>query len=258
MMRKCAYICILGFICSFILLASGMFSFAFGVEDASDNEEDKRSILSTGDQLNIDGYYSDWDNISHTDIYWNSGSIRLGAMIIQDARVYVHLRGSENFNGALNPMSMFLYVNDNITYQDGYPLKDNSMMMAVAEVNSNMTMGQMVGNVSVPGNYDELGVFEYDRWPKTYLGEATFTVYTTNHSPGDQCEFYMELSEIADYFDLDTNEIFSISMYFPTVGGQLLTVSGVSSGPLWGAIAAVVLAALGAGMVLIKRKKAAL
>lgn len=212
------------------------------------------SLLTTGDYLEIDGYYSDWTGITHTDIYWNTRNIHQGAMVLQDDRIYVHLKESDTLNRMLETGAMHFYINDNILYDgQGYPTEDTSMMVAIANVGPGNTMESFLDNLKDPGIYDGLGAFEYDGWPKRYLGEAAFTVYDKKHNPGDECEFYMELSEIADYFGVNENEIYTITAYFPRLGSQVMTVTGVSTGPVLGAIMIVGMAAT--GMVLHRKRR---
>ncbi len=214
------------------------------------------SLLTTGDYLEIDGYYSDWTGITHTDIYWNTRNIHQGAMVLQDDRIYVHLKESDTLNRMLETGAMHFYINDNILYDSqGYPTEDTSMMVALANVGPGNTMESFLGNLKNPGIYDGLGAFEYNGWPKRYLGEAAFTVYDKKHNPGDQCEFYMELSEIADYFGVNENEIYTITAYFPRLGSQIMTVTGVSTGPILGALMMVGMAATGVVLHRKRRKK---
>jgi uncharacterized protein (TIGR04145 family) len=212
------------------------------------------SLLTTGDYLEIDGYYSDWTGITHTDIYWNTRNIHQGAMVLQDDRIYVHLKESDTLNRMLETGAMHFYINDNILYDSqGYPTEDTSMMVALANVGPGNTLESFLENLKDPAIYDGLGAFEYDGWPKRYLGEAAFTVYDKRHNPGDQCEFYMELSEIADYFGVNENEIYTITAYFPRLGSQVMTVTGVSTGPILGALIMVGMAAT--GMVLHRKRR---
>lgn len=212
------------------------------------------NLLAIGDYLEIDGYYSDWAGVTHTDIYWNTRNIHQGAMVLQDDRIYVHLKESDTLNRMLETGAMHFYINDNILYDgQGYPTEDTSMMVALANVGPGNTMESFLDNLKDPGIYDGLGAFEYDGWPKRYLGEAAFTVYDKKHNPGDECEFYMELSEIADYFGVNENEIYTITAYFPRLGSQVMTVTGVSTGPVLGAIMIVGMAAT--GMVLHRKRR---
>lgn len=231
----------------------------FPVEEDFSTDESlllELSLLTTGDYLEIDGYYSDWTGITHTDIYWNTNNIRQGAMVLQDDRIYVHLKKSDTLNQMLATNAMHFYINDNILYDNqGYPMKDTSMMVALANVGLGNTLESYLGNLKDPGIYAGLGAFEYDGWPKRYLGEAAFTVYDKNHNPGDQCEFYMDLSEIADYFGVNENEIYTITAYFPRLGAQVMTVTGVSTGPVLGALMIVGMATTGIVLHRKRRKK---
>ncbi len=211
------------------------------------------ALLATGDYLEIDGYYSDWVGITHTDIYWNTRNIHQGAMVLQDDRIYVHLKASDTFNKMLETNAMHFYINDNISYDNkGNPSGDTSMMVAIANVGPGYTLASFLGNLKDPGIYDGLGAFEYDGWPKRYLGEAAFTVYSKKNDPGDECEFYMELAEIAAYFGVNENEIYTITAYFPRLGSQVMTVTGVSTGPI---ISVVLIVGLATAGVVIHRKR---
>lgn len=212
------------------------------------------TTLSVSSALVIDGYYSDWDSVLHSDIGWGGSFVHSGALVLQDDALYVHLIAADNWNNKQLPTSaMHLYINGNIQYDSqGNPTEDSSMMLQLAEVNGDMTMGSpLKNNLKGPLLLDDLGAFEYDGWPKRYLGEAAFTIFDRNHVEGDQCEYKIDMAQIADYFGVDDNEIYEITMYFPRLGAQLLTVTGVSTGPYIG----VALGVLIAGGVLLLRKK---
>lgn len=212
------------------------------------------TTLSVSSALVIDGYYSDWDSVLHSDIGWGGSFVHSGALVLQDDALYVHLAAADNWNRKQLPTSaMHLYINGNIQYDSqGNPTEDSSMMIQLAEVNGDLTMGNpLKNNLKGPLLLDDLGAFEYDGWPKRYLGEAAFTIFDRNHVEGDQCEYKIDLAQIADYFGVNDNEIYEITMYFPRLGAQLLTVTGVSTGPYIG----VALGVLIAGGVLLLRKK---
>ncbi|NCB42718.1 MAG: Firmicu-CTERM sorting domain-containing protein [Clostridia bacterium] len=192
--------------------------------------------LFAGSGLVIDGYYSDWEDIAHTGITWNitGTNVYEGALVLESDRLYLHLIGADN-NKQLETNAMYLYINGNIAYDNqGLPTADNSMLIGIATVQSDMSMGSLLKKIKSPQIILDLGAFEYGGWPKRYLGEAAFTVYDSMHDQGDDCEFFIDLSEIADFYGVNENEIGEISMYFPRLGAQILTVSGVSTGPYLG------------------------
>ena len=224
------------------------------IEPEDDSFGFGETMLTVSSGLEIDGYYSDWDNVLHSDIGWGGAFVHSGALVLQDDNLYVHLAADDNWNNTQLPTSaMHLYINGNIQYDaQGNPTEETSMMLQIAEVNGDMTMGDPLrSNLKGPLLLDDLGAFEYDGWPKRYLGEAAFTIFDRKHIQGDQCEYYISLSQIADYFGVQDNEIYEITMYFPRLGAQLITVSGVSSGPYLG----VAFGALIAGGYLLLRKK---
>jgi len=211
-------------------------------EQPAEEAEDEDSPVSVFHELFvsngfvIDGYYSEWDDIAHTEITWNSTgpNVYEGALVIEEDRLYVHLMGADN-NKQLETSAMHLYINGNITYDNqGMPIEDDSMLIGIATVQSDMSMGPLLKKIKSPQIILGLGAFEYDNWPQLYLGAAAFTVYDSKHEEPDDCEFYIELSEIAAFYGVNENEIGEISMYFPRLGAQVLTVSGVSTGPYLG------------------------
>ncbi|HCU08038.1 MAG TPA: Firmicu-CTERM sorting domain-containing protein [Clostridiales bacterium] len=213
------------------------------------------TVLTVSSGLEIDGYYSDWDNVLHSDIGWGGAFVHSGALVFQDDNLYVHLAADDNWNNTQLPTSaMHLYINGNIQYDaQGNPTKATSMMLQIAEVNGDMTMGDPLrSTLKGPLLLDDLGAFEYDGWPKRYLGEAAFTIFDRKHIEGDQCEYYISLSQIADYFGVQDNEIYEITMYFPRLGAQLLTITGVSSGPYLGVALGVLIAG---GYLLLRKRK---
>ena len=207
-------------------------------------------------ELAIDGFYSDWDTVLHSELSWDSANtttVHAGALVIQDEILYVHLIAADGWK-QLPTNAMQLYVNGNISYNNkGEPLIENSMLIALAEVETDQTMGALLKNIKTPGTIDDLGAFEYGNWPQLYLGEATFTVYDSKHDQGDESEFSISLDQIAAYYGLAENEVYEITMYFPRLGAQQITTTGVSTGPYIGI--ALAIAVVGGYMFISKRKK---
>ncbi|HZK70078.1 MAG TPA: Firmicu-CTERM sorting domain-containing protein [Clostridia bacterium] len=204
----------------------------------------------------MDGYYSEWNNVIHSELNFDSLNekiINSAAIVIQKDILYVHIQAADNWL-QLPTTSMQLYINGNISYDsNGHPKKDDSMLIAIANIQSDMTMGATISNVNTPQIIDGLGVFEYSQWPKRYLGEAAFTVYDSTHSHGDESEFFIDLNSVADYYGISENEIIEVTMYFPTLGQQELGIAVVSTGPYLGI--AITLAVVGGYMLLRKYKK---
>lgn len=227
-------------------------------EEEFDEEDDNETIdtptVSGG--FVIDGYYTEWDKIDHTEISWSDDEAHIheAALVIQDERLYVHLVGTDGWKKQLPTDKMYLYINGNIAYdKKGRPLENNVMLILIAEVNNDMTMGDKLKKIKSPKIVSGLGAFEYKGSPKRYLGQAAFTVYDAQHNQGDECEFYIDLSEISAFFGVNENEIGEIAMHFPNLGAQVITVTGVSTGPYLGIALSAAIA--GGYWLIIKRKK---
>lgn len=218
-------------------------------------EEAKDDMFSVGGGFLIDGYYAEWDKIVHTEVREDTADsdVFFVALLLQGERLYVHLQAAEK-NGRLPTDPMYLYVNANITYDEaGVPQKNDAMRICLAEVGDDMTMGKNISAMNSPEILLDLGAFECEGLYKRYLGEAAFTVHAATYGKGDECEFYIEMSEIAGFYKLEGNEISEVAMYFPALGVQLVGVTkNVSTGPYIGL--ALSLLFLG-GYLLIKRKK---
>jgi uncharacterized protein (TIGR04145 family) len=204
--------------------------------------------------FSTDGYYTEWEDIVHTEISddKDGSEVHAVALVIHNARLYVHIAAANDWK-QLPTDSMYLFINGNITYdKKDKPIKGDSMLIGLAEVGDDMTMGTKLKKINSPEIVLDLGAFEYEGHHTRYLGEAAFTVYDAENEAGDECEFYINRAEIASFYGLNENEIFEIAMYFPGLGTQILKVTGVSTGPYLGTALSVIFVG---GYLLIKRRK---
>ena len=81
------------------------------------------------------------------------------------------------------------------------------------------------------------------------------TIYDSVHgqgAKGDEIEFSLSLSKLAEYTGIDPDQMGTITIYNPNLGSQGVTIAGSSTAPWLGI--AICLVAVG-GVTLYRRKK---
>lgn len=212
-------------------------------EDLLEGVEDEN--LTYGGTIQVDGTYSDWNHIPHTDISWyspNPDQVHQGALYLDGDILYGHYKMNNAFNRQMIVGYMELTINNStkvgLTIQkgtsDGNIDWDTDM--------SNLPEGITTG----------LGVF-YNDYPKYYMGESVFTVYDKNHSIGDEVEFAIDLNVISHITGIPVESMREIKLYNPNIGRDEIVMAGSSSGAVVGVIVMTAIAA--GGVVYLKRRK---
>ena len=212
-------------------------------EDLLEGIEDEN--LTYGGTIQVDGTYSDWNHIPHTDISWyspNPDQVHQGALYLDGDILYGHYKMNNAFNRQMIVGYMELTINNStkvgLTIQkgtsDGNIDWDTDM--------SNLPEGITTG----------LGVF-YNDYPKYYMGESVFTVYDKNHSIGDEVEFAIDLNVISHITGIPVESMREIKLYNPNIGRDEIVMAGSSSGAVVGVIVMTAIAA--GGVVYLKRRK---
>jgi len=161
----------------------------------------------------IDGYYDDWEDKPHTEVYYDYGIRHKVSVFRDEARVYVHIKMAET----------------GFTHIDNYYFD----METSGETTAFILQTKPIYGTHGTGG---LEVYEYKGGPKL-IGSG---FYTEKEGESDEAEFYIELSLISD----DPEGIYDISLYSPDLGRQQIMCAGVGTGPYVGV-------AVGAAMILV-------
>lgn len=212
-------------------------------EDLLEGIEDEN--LTYGGTIQVDGTYSDWNHIPHTDISWyspNPDQVHQGALYLDGDILYGHYKMNNAFNRQMIVGYMELTINNStkvgLTIQKG---------TADGNIDWNTEMSNLPEGITTG-----LGVF-YNDYPKYYMGESVFTVYDKNHSIGDEVEFAIDLNVISHITGIPVESMREIKLYNPNIGRDEIVMAGSSSGAVVGVIVMTAIAA--GGVVYLKRRK---
>lgn len=195
--------------------------------------------------IQIDGMYSDWKHIPHTDISWYSpdpDKVHQGALYLDGDILYGHFKMNDAYKSQMIVAFMELTINNStsvgLTIQKGTPDGDIDWSADMYNLPQGITTG--------------LGVF-YTGYPKYYMGESVFTVYDSNHLIGDEVEFAIDLNVISKITDIPIESMREIKLYNPNIGSDAIVIAGSSSGAVVGVIFMTVIAA--GGVLYLRRKR---
>lgn len=212
-------------------------------EDLLEGIEDEN--LTYGGTIQVDGTYSDWNHIPHTDISWyspNPDQVHQGALYLDGDILYGHYK----MNGAFNRQMIVGYMELTIN-------NSTKVGLTIQKCTSDGNIDWNTDMSNLPeGITTGLGVF-YNEYPKYYMGESVFTVYDKNHSIGDEVEFAIDLNVISQITGIPVESMREIKLYNPNIGRDEITLAGSSSGAVAGVIIMTAIAA--GGMLYLKRKK---
>lgn len=213
-------------------------------QDVLDGSEDDN--LTYGGTIQIDGTYSDWRHIPHTDISWYSpdpDKVHQGALYLDGDILYGHYKMNDAYKSQMVVAYMELKINNStnvgLTIQKGAGDNDIDWNFDMYNLPQGTTTG--------------LGVF-YNNYPKYFMGESAFTVHDSTHSTGDEVEFAIDLNVISKITNIPVESMREIELYNPNIGTESIVLAGSSSGAVLGVTFMAVIATGGA--LYLKRRKA--
>ncbi len=164
--------------------------------------------------IEIDGYYDDWEDKPHTQVYYDQSNIHRVSVFRDESTVYVHIKMSENG---------FRHM-DNYYFEMGTNQGTKAFTLELEPIKEKMsgTAGIKVHNTS--------------NW-QNVIGSG---YYTREEGESDEAEFNILLSSITD----DPQGIYDISIMCSNLGPQIIICVGAGTGPYMGI-------AIGAAIVLI-------
>jgi len=167
--------------------------------------------------IEINGYYDDWEDKPHTEVYYDQGIRHLVSVFRDESNVYVHIKMAE---AGFSNIDNFYFEMDTSEGEKNFTLELESIKKG--------SYGTGVIKVHETGNWQNV------------IGTG---YYTREEGESDDAEFYIQLSSIAD----DPEGIYDISIMCANLGPQKTICVGADTGPYIGIAigAALVFAPLG-------------
>lgn len=180
-----------------------------------------QAALAADGLINIDGYYDDWADKPHTSVSYDDANVHNVAFLLGDDSLYGHIK-MNNTDGRYFPKStMYLIVNDEYYF--------------ILYIDFNVASSSKNVNNLQAGSYLDLSI--YDKSRKVALGSAAITVYGSDHVPGDDVEFRIDLNAMRKYCNnIAISEMQSFTLGPSNLGSEELTIAGTSTAPLMGLI----------------------
>lgn len=198
-------------------------------------EESSGDIIVSGN-VAIDGMYDDWKDIPKTDISYDSNNaecVHIGQMYTDGTNIYAHFQTNALYTSGMQYHLWYLTINGQEFPLLIYPGK-----------NGNIDWG--TPSPTGEGSHTNLQVFIGYGSNNECGSSVVYTVYDENHAPdtpGDDIEFSFSLERLSELTGIEVEQMGTISLRNPNLGGASVTIAGSSTGPVAGVIAAVILAA---------------
>lgn len=214
------------------------------------NSENNLGVVA---EINIDGYYEDWDSIPHTEITFgnnNGSNNHMGALYLGEDSMCVHYKMNKLYTSYMRVQYMEIKING------------NRYVLQVLPVDKEGNIDWTVQTDSLSeGIHTNFGVFLSDipgasTYANNLNGQVALTIYDSRHSedtPGDEIEFSMSYERIEELLGIKQSEIRTVELYNPNIGNQWMVSVGTSSGPLLGV--AISITAAGGLFYILSRKK---
>lgn len=199
-------------------------------EDKEDTSED--IVVSGG--LQIDGMYDDWKDIPKTEITYTSNNAKCnhyGQLYTDGERLYGHFQANELYGSYMQVQTWNLTING------------KTIPMSILPANSDGSVDWST-NCQSKGNHTNMRVYLY--YYNECDSQVVYTVYDENHAsdtPGDEVEFSISMKRLSEITGIPQDQMGTITISNPNLGGQGVTIAGSSTGPVAGVVAAFFLAA---------------
>lgn len=191
-------------------------------------------VVSGG--IQIDGLYDDWEDIPKTDITYDSNNadcVHYGQMYTDGMNIYAHFRTNALYTSAMQIHLWYLTI-------DGQQFA----LQIHPESNGSIDWGTQIP--SSEGIHTNLKVFIGYGSNNECDSNVVFTIYDENHAPdtpGDDIEFSFSLERLSQLTGIPVEQMGTITLSNPNLGGQGVTIAGSSTGPVAGVAAAFIFAA---------------
>lgn len=200
--------------------------------------------IHVGGNIQIDGYYDDWEGRPKTEITYSSNNKQCnhyGQLALDGDTLYGHFKMNELYTSGMQLQIWYLTINGK-----------TFAMQIQPEKNGNIDWSTQVPRSE--GIHTNLKAFIGYENNNECDSKVAYTVYDAEHkdnTPGDEVEFSLSLKRLAELTGIPADEMGTITIQNPNIGGQGVSIAGSSTGPVVGVLIALLLAA---GYVAKKRK----
>lgn len=203
-------------------------------EATTETTEDKKEDIVVSGGMQIDGLYDDWKDIPKTEITYSSNNAKCnhyGQMCTDGDRLYAHFQANELYGSYMQIQIWNLTING------------QTFALQILPANSDGSIAWGT-NFQSKGNHTNLKV--YIGYYNECDSQVVYTVYDENHAsdtPGDEVEFSISMKRLSEITGIPQDQMGTITLSNPNLGGQGVTIAGSSTGPVAGVVAAFFLAA---------------
>lgn len=200
--------------------------------------------IHVGGNIQIDGYYDDWEGRPKTEITYSSNNKQCnhyGQLALDGDTLYGHFKMNELYTSGMQLQIWYLTINGKTFAMQIQPEKNGNIDWSTQVPRSEGIHTNLKAFIGY-GNNNECD------------GKVAYTVYDAEHkdnTPGDEVEFSLSLKRLAELTGIPADEMGTITIQNPNIGGQGVSIAGSSTGPVVGVLIALLLAA---GYVAKKRK----
>ena len=200
--------------------------------------------IHVGGNIQIDGYYDDWEGRPKTEITYSSNNKQCnhyGQLALDGDTLYGHFKMNELYTSGMQLQIWYLTINGKTFAMQIQPEKNGNIDWSTQVSRSEGIHTNLKAFIGY-GNNNECD------------SKVAYTVYDAEHkdnTPGDEVEFSLSLKRLAELTGIPADEMGTITIQNPNIGGQGVSIAGSSTGPVVGMLIALLLAA---GYVAKKRK----
>lgn len=200
--------------------------------------------IHVGGNIQIDGYYDDWEGRPKTEITYSSNNKQCnhyGQLALDGDTLYGHFKMNELYTSGMQLQIWYLTINGKTFAMQIQPEKNGNIDWSTQAPRSEGIHTNLKAFIGY-GNNNECD------------SKVAYTVYDAEHkdnTPGDEVEFSLSLKRLAELTGIPADEMGTITIQNPNIGGQGVSIAGSSTGPAVGVLIALLLAA---GYVAKKRK----
>lgn len=191
-------------------------------KDPVEDEDDKDDVCD--DTICIDGYYDDWNNISHVDISYSNSKVHQAAAVRDEENIYLHMRSPYDKYNHMNLNSIVIII-DGVRYDD--------KAIALREESDNGIRDSELTGIKPNHNYEMAAIIRNQK--KYKVGEGYYT--TNNGKKREDFEVELDIEDLEEALGLKEGAIANageIKFVFPSYGEQEIIISGTSTLPYLG------------------------
>lgn len=186
-------------------------------------------IIGNGNIV-IDGMYQDWDQLPKTEITYTSNNKQCnhyGQLCTDGKYLYGHFKANELYTSQMQIQLWYLTINGQTFHMQMRPSRYDYTIP------------------SSEGTHTNLKVFLGYGSDNACDSNVIYTIYDASHAQdtlGDEIEFSISLEDIARITGIPQDQMGTITISNPNLGGQGVSIAGSSTGPVAGVAAALCMA----------------